>query len=158
MPLPDWLHENWFPLAQSLGIALGLVFNAQTLRRDIQARRTGDQILLTEQHRELWSEAHRRPELARLLVADRNIGEAPVTVAEEQFLLLVIVHFKSGWLLAREGSLTSLDALALDAGNFFRLPVPAEVWRRCRSTQEDHFRRFVEQSVLNGERAAPSSA
>lgn len=134
-------------MAQSLGIAAGLMFNALALRRDIQARRTGDQILLTEQHRELWSEVHRRPELGRIFNPTADLAVVPLTSTEEQFLRLVFVHFHTGWLLARENSLLTLDVLARDAGDFFRLPVPCAAWQRLRGAMEPSFVRFIDAQV-----------
>jgi len=143
----DWvgfLEDNWFALAQSLGIIGGLAYNALALRKDVQARRTADQILLTEQHRELWSEVHRRPELIRLLDSEADPDSQPLTPVEEHYLRLVFVHFHTGWLLAREHSLLSLEVLARDIGDFFRLPLPKASWRLARHAMDPAFVRFVE--------------
>jgi hypothetical protein len=142
-----FLGENWFALAQSLGIIGGLAYNAVALRKDVQARRTADQILLTEQHRELWSEVHRRPELMRLLDPDANPDSQPLTPVEEHYLRLVFVHFHTGWMLAREHSLLSLEVLARDIADFFRLPLPKVGWRRARSAMDPAFVRFVERAL-----------
>jgi hypothetical protein len=143
----DWvgfLEDNWFALAQSLGIIGGLAYNALALRKDVQARRTADQILLTEQHRELWSEVHRRPELIRLLDSEADPDSQPMTPVEEHYLRLVFVHFHTGWLLAREHSLLSLEVLARDISDFFRLPLPKAGWRLARRAMDPAFVRFVE--------------
>jgi hypothetical protein len=142
-----FLEDNWFALAQSLGIIGGLAYNALSLRKDVQARRTADQILLTEQHRELWSEVHRRPELMRLLDPEADPDSQPLTPVEEHYLRLVFVHFHTGWLLAREHSLLSLEVLARDIGDFFRLPLPKAGWRRARSAMDPAFVRFVEREL-----------
>lgn len=148
----DWmgfLEDNWFALAQSLGIIGGLAYNTLALRKDVQARRTADQILLTEQHRELWSEVHRRPELIRLLDPEADPDSQPLTPVEEHYLRLVFVHFHTGWLLAREHSLLSLEVLARDIGDFFRLPLPLAGWRRARRALDPAFVRFVERALAD---------
>lgn len=147
----DWmgfLGDNWFALAQSLGIIGGLAYNAVALRKDVQARRTADQILLTEQHRELWSEVHRRPELMRLLDPDADPDFQPLTPVEEHYLRLVFVHFHTGWLIAQSGqSLIPVGVLATDAGHFFKLPAPAALWAEVRKMHQPEFVTFVDRAV-----------
>lgn len=100
--LPVWLEQNWFPLLQSTGIIGGLLFTALSVRRDTRARRAADLLKLAEQHRDLWSEIHRRPELSRILSADVDLLSSPITPVEKEFLDIVFVHFYTGWLLAKE--------------------------------------------------------
>jgi hypothetical protein len=144
----SWFHENWFNLLQTCGIVAGLVFSALTMRRDVEGRRVSDQIGMAEQHRELWGAMLDNPKLERVLEATRDLQKEPITVSEEQFLISVISHYHTGWLLGRSGgSLVSLQTQALDAGWFFQLPLPAHVWAKVKSAQEPGFRRFIEESV-----------
>jgi hypothetical protein len=145
--LVPWLNENWFPFLQSVGIGGSLLFTAVTLRRDLQAKRAREFLILAGQHRRLWGQLHRRPKLARLLDPDRDVAARPVSTEERLFLELAFVHFHTGWLLAREGSLTPMSVLAADAGHFFRLPIPAFVWERTKSVLEPEFVTFVDEAV-----------
>lgn len=145
--LVPWLNDNWFSFLQSVGIGGSLLFTAVTLRKDIQAKRVREFLILAGQHRRLWGQLHRRPKLARLLDPDRDVATRPVSTEERLFLELAFVHFHTGWLLAREGSLTPMSVLATDAGHFFRLPVPAFVWERMKSVLEPEFVTFVDESV-----------
>jgi hypothetical protein len=145
--LVAWLNDNWFSFLQSVGIGGSLLFTAVTLRKDLQAKRVREYLILAGQHRRLWGQLHRRPKLARLLDPSRDIAMRPVTDEERLFLELAFVHFHTGWLLAREGSLTPMSVLATDAGHFFRLPVPAYVWERTKSVLEPEFVTFVDESV-----------
>ena len=142
-----WLDENWFSLLESLGIVGSLLFTAITLRKDLQAKRVTEYLTLAGQHRRLWGQLYRRPRLAHLLKPDRNLDALPVTSEERLFLELAFVHFHTGWLLAREGSLTPMSVLAADAGHFFGLPVPAYVWERTKSVLEREFVAFVDDAV-----------
>ncbi len=142
-----WFRENWFSLTQSLGIICSLVFTSLTLRRDILARRRTDDQALTQQHRELWSEVHRRPELARVVKMEADLVAQPVTVVEEEFLNLVFVHFQTSWSRAREGSVLKLRVLENDASHFFNLPIPNWVWRRTRSRYAPEFASFVDHAL-----------
>ena len=56
---------------------------------------------------------------------------------------LAILHFHTGWLLAREKVVLSLDLLAADAKNFFQLPIPRKVWKMNRHFQEPKFVKFI---------------
>ena len=146
-PFLLWLKDNWFPLLQGIGIIAGLFFTAASIRRDTKARKIGDLLALTQQHRELWSEVHRRPDLARIFDADLDLIGFPITAVEEKFLLLVLVHFTTGWQLARQGSMLSLDVLATDVRWFFNLPLPRAVWEQTKAIRDPKFVKFVEKSL-----------
>ena len=103
-----------------------------------------DLLALTEQHRELWREVQRRTDLKRILALEVDLIAAPLTVAEEEFLNMVIVHFNTGWLLARQGAVLNLKMLAADARDFFRLPLPKEVWNQTKRARDPAFVRFIE--------------
>jgi hypothetical protein len=149
VPFPPWISENWFALLQSAGIICGLLFTAAAFRRETRARRTSDLLSLAQQHRDLWSELHRRPDLGRVLSKEADLVGAPMTTAEEEFLNLVCVHFYTGWLLAKTGSLSllSLDALATDVHAFFSLPLPKCFWRTARSSRDPKFVGFVDKNL-----------
>lgn len=98
-------------------------------------------------HRDLWNEAHSRPDLSRVFATEADLVAQPITVAEERFLNEVIVHFATGWQLARNGSLVTLDAMRADVRNFFSLPIPNAVWRETKKRRDPQFVRFVEESL-----------
>ena len=153
-----WLEEHWFSLIESVGIVGSLLFTTVTLRHDLRARRNHEHLLLSTQHRKLWGELHRRPRLARILERERDLTAEPLTVEEEQFLMLAIVHYQNGWLLSGEGSLISRQALALDAGDFFSRPAPHQAWVRVRGIQDSRFVQFVETSLRAVELPTRTSA
>ena len=145
--LLPWLDANWFSLFQSLGIGASLLFTAITLRRDIKSERVNQYLSLAGQHQQFWSQIHMRKRLRRVLESDRNLTEMPVSPEEQDFLEMAFVHFHTGWLLAREGSLTPLPLLSRDAGEFFGLPAPAFVWNLKRTVYEPEFVSFVVDAV-----------
>lgn len=138
-----WLNQNWFSFLQSLGIVGGLWFTAAAIRRDTKARKASDLLKLLEQHRELWSDIHRRPELERVLSQELDLVAQPISIAEEEFINLVIVHFHTGWMLSRSGSTNSLAALGKDVVSFFSLPLPRKVWEKTEHKRDAAFVRFV---------------
>ena len=140
----EWLEQNWFSLTQTVGIVAGLVFTGWTLRRDRKDRRTAHFLALAEQHRELWSEAVRNPELCRVFQESIDLEKEPVSEREAEFLDVVIYHFNTGWELAKLGEVLSLDVFALDAKTFFSLPIPHSVWARSRHRRDPAFVAFID--------------
>ena len=138
------LEANWFPLLQGVGIASGLFFTGISIRREGRARQRSDILLLAQHHREIWAEVHRRPDLGRVLLPDVDLIATPISVAEQEFLNTAIVHFCTGWQLAKDGGTVSVDALRGDVGLFFKLPIPRAVWRDSVGTRDPEFVRFVE--------------
>jgi hypothetical protein len=151
--LPLWFKDNWFPLLQSTGIVCGLFFTAISVRRDTKARRTTDLLVLAQQHRDLWGELHRRPELRRIQQKEADLISAPITPAEEEFLNVVFVHFYTGWLLVSEGAiaLMPIKALAADIQVFFKLPIPNSVWHQTIKSRDPSFVSFVEKCLAKAD-------
>lgn len=144
-----WLDQNWFNLIQTFGIVGGLWFTAMTLRQQAQASKNTDLLTLAGQHRELWSEVHRRSDLNRVLHADVDLVAAPITVAEEEFLNTVIQHFNTSWVLARTGVAITTKTLAVDARSFFALPLPRTIFERTKAARDPKFVRFIEAACTN---------
>jgi hypothetical protein len=84
--------------------------------------------------------------LERVFLADANLAK-PISVAEAEFLRQVIFHFQTIWLIARSGGLLTMHELALDAGDFFRLPLPREDWEQTKKFRNAKFVRFVERAM-----------
>lgn len=142
-----WFADNWFSTVQSAGIIGGLLFAALAARQEARTRRSGNLLAFTSQHRELWSEVHRRPELARILQSEVDLVGLPMTVAEEEFLNTVFVHVQTGWELARKDGLMSTKVLATDMRNFLSNPLPRLAWERRRTSREPRFVAFMDASA-----------
>ena len=141
-----WLTQNWLPLLQAVGIIGGLCFTAASIRRDTKARRASDILALSQQHRDLWGELYKQPELQRVLDPACDLILKPISPLEEEFLNSVIVHFYTGWLLSKGGALALLPVSALQADvlSFFKLPIPKAVWSQSKLTRDPEFVRFIE--------------
>jgi hypothetical protein len=142
--LSGWVRENWFTLLQGIGIVAGLFFTAVSIRQQTRARRISDLLTLTAQHRELWGEIQRQPLLSRVLSRNVDLIANPISAIEEEFLNTVIVHFSTGWQLARDGALVPLKAMRVDTRMFFSLPIPRAVWEQSKPIRDPKFVRFVE--------------
>jgi hypothetical protein len=143
----SWIDQNWFSFLQSVGIVGSLLLTATALRRDSRSRRASDLLNLLEQHRQLWGEIHRRPELVRILSKEVDLVAQPISLAEEEFINLIVVHYHTGWMLARAGTGNNVAALAADIRGLFSLPLPKAVWRQTKDRRDQDFARFVDSSL-----------
>ena len=140
----SWLEQNWVNLAQTLGIVFSTLLAATAFGRETRARKLGYFLTLAQQHRELWGEAHRRPELARIFQTDADLVAIPLSVAEQEFLNLVIVHCQTGWLFSDHAAFLSRKSIFKDAGVFFSLPLPRAVWNQTKNARDPDFVQFIE--------------
>lgn len=146
--LGEWLTEHWFTLLQSTGIIASLLFTAASFRIDVKERRLSHIQAITSHHRELWTQLHQSPELARILDADADINERPVSTIEEQFTVLIILHLNSSFRAISERLYRAPDHLQEDIRQFFSLPVPMTVWHRVKPMQDRDFVDFVERALV----------
>lgn len=149
---------NWFNLFQTLGIVASLVFTAMTLRGAARERRMTALLTLQEQHRELWSQLHQRPDLVRVLDVEVDLVGNPLSAAEREFLNTVFVHYCTGWRLAKDHRILALEDLQRDLLDFLSRPVPAQVWKDTVPTRERGFVDFVHQARAARAARAPRSA
>jgi len=142
-----WVGENWFNLVQSTGIIASLCLAALSARREAKAQEIENLLTISEHHRALWGEVSQRRELDRVFQSNVDFRTKPITVAEEEFLNLVIVQYLTGWRIAKTGGITTLKELATDVADFFTLPLPHAVWEKTRASRNEYFVRFVELAI-----------
>jgi hypothetical protein len=140
-----WVDSN-FNVIQTIGILGSLWLAVIAARREARAKEGENLLAIAQQHRELWSSASNRKDLERVFLIDANLTR-PISIAEAEFLRLVISHFQTVWLIAKSGGLLTLDELALDAEDFFSLPLPREVWEQTKKFRNPKFVRFVERAL-----------
>jgi hypothetical protein len=87
-----------------------------------------------------------RADLKRVFLKNLDLLQPP-TVAEEEYLNMVIVHYVTGWQMAKVKSVLTPDALAADARAFFSLPLPRAVWEKTKDFRDKRFVRFVERAM-----------
>ena len=144
-----WLKDNWFSFLQSVGIFSSLVFTAITVRQNTKDRVAKDLLTLAEQHRDLWGDLNRRSELQRIREREVDLVSKPITSSETEFLNLAIVHFNTGWLMAKCSTVPTLRALTADVRGFFSLPLPKAIWQETREMRDPKFVKFVEKCLHN---------
>jgi hypothetical protein len=143
-----WITHNWFDLLSSAGIVGGLLFTGHSMRSETKTRRISNLLTLTQNHREIWTEFYRRPQLARVLDAAADLDHAPVTLDEQIFVTLVIQHLHAVHQSIRNGLVMKPEGVRRDVWSFFSLPIPKAVWEQARLLQDASFVAFVD-SCLN---------
>ena len=145
--ITPWLDGNWFNLLQALGIIGTLLFAGIGVHREAKAREVENLLTLAAHHRELWSHFIGKKELERVFNPSVNLNETPPTVAETEFLNLLIVQIQTGWRIATGGGITSLNEMQSDIQGTFSLPLPRAVWEQTKRFRNRKFVRFVEAAL-----------
>jgi plasmid maintenance system killer protein len=144
MEVSRWLTEHWFDLLQTVGIVGSLLFAAYTTRKDVRARKIGNSIAINEQYRQIWKELYERPELSRVLEKAVDLGKKPISVQEELFVNMLILHLSTVYRAMRHGEFVKLEGLRKDVEGFFSLPVPRVMWEKIKPLQDTDFIAFIE--------------
>jgi hypothetical protein len=147
MGFNGWIGQNWLVLVQTAALAGGLLFTGIAVMLDARARRVGNLIQLTQQHRDLWERLYMQSELARILDPAADTAKSPVTVEEEVFVTFLILHLSNSYYATRAGFYQKLPGLRKDIERFFSLPIPRAVWEKVKDLQDESFVRFVETSL-----------
>src|SRR5882762_9675278 len=97
MALTNWISHNWFALVQTGATASGLLLTGVAVLLEARARRVGNLIQLTQQHRDLWERMYSQPELARILDPSADLTRGSFrhfhNSAFEQHLLRDAIRF-----------------------------------------------------------------
>jgi hypothetical protein len=129
----SWVDSN-FTVIQTVGIIGSILLGIAAANRESKEKAASNLLVIEAQH------------LARIFRLDADLSQ-PISIAEEEFLRLVISHFQTIWLIARNGGLLTLKELALDAQDFFALPLPRAVWEKTKAFRNPKFVRFVERAM-----------
>ena len=139
-----WLVVHGRDSIEAVGIVAGLGFTAASFREDTKSRRLTNLLVLTGEHREIWSRLIERRELARVLDAAVEVRSAPPTLAEEVFVNHLIQHLSATYRAIQSGLLLRPEKVQRDIRRFFSLPIPLAVWQQQRLLLDEDFARFVE--------------
>ncbi len=150
MEIFHWLGEDGIKWLEAIGLIASLGFTAFTVRKDDRSRRISNLLALTAEHRDIWTELYRRPELSRVLEPRVDLRREPITNAEALFVTFLLLHLSATYRAMKEGMFTTRQALDRDIAWFLALPIPAEVWNRSIAFLEPDFVAYVAQSLETG--------
>jgi len=154
MALGDWITHHWFTLFQTGAVTAGLFLTGLAFLSEAHARRVGNLIQLTKQHRELWERMYSQPDLSRILDPGADLAEMAVTVGEELFVIFIILHLSNTYYAMRSGFFRKPHGLSKDIELFFSLPIPRAVWEKVKALQDAPFVKFVERWYPSSDLAA----
>jgi hypothetical protein len=152
MGIWGWIADNWYDLA-TLILGSGLWVSAISLHAEAKARRISNLFSAIHNHRELWTDYYRRPELARVMDPNADVGKKPPTPAEAGFVKLVIQHTSGVYQAIRSGLTVKPEGAKRDIGTFFNLPVPKAVWDKVKIVQDKEFISFMQNCMQKVETA-----
>lgn len=144
MGIGAWLSQNWFDFLSVIGIVAGLWFTAFSLRSQTKTQQVANLLTITSNHREIWKELFRNPELARVLDPATDLAKNPITHSEEMFINLVLMQVSSVYYATEEDLVIQLDGWRRDISEFLSLPVPKAVWMKWKVVQNDDVVAFID--------------
>jgi hypothetical protein len=133
-----------FDLFTSVAIVGSLLFAGLELRHVQKTQRVTNLLEITKQHRQIWSEPIKRPELLRILQADVDLEIRPLITSEALFATFLINHLNVSFQARKEKMYASEDAVHKDIKWIFSLPIPKAVWEKLREFQDPEFLKYVE--------------
>lgn len=153
-----WIVHYGVGLAQTYGPSAGLFMIGVALLLEARARRVGNLIQLTKEHRELWERMAVQPELARIIDPRADPSATPITTEEEMFVAFIILHLSSAYYAMRSGFFQKPHGLRKDIELFFSLPIPRAVWEKMKVLQDPPFVSFVERARAAAKSQASAEA
>lgn len=153
MAFVKWFWNNWFELIQTVGIIASFGLAAFTAWKEVQARRIGNSIAISNQHREIWKAIYGQSEVARVLDKNADVKSEPLSIGEELFVTALIAHLSTVFRAMKHGEFVKLEGLRKDVQQFFGLPIPNAVWNKLKPLQDNHLVVFIE-SCLRPEESA----
>ena len=111
-----WLSDNWFDLAQTVGIIGTLLITIVALRQAGERETVSNYVTLTQAHRELWTLFVERSDLNRVLDPAADLNANPITPAERQFAIFLVLHLSMSFHLLRAGVLPKAEHLDMEIG------------------------------------------
>lgn len=142
--MASWLPHNLPELIGYIGVIGGLIFNGISVRDETKARRVSNLLMMTQNHREIWSEYARNQSLWRVLDPAANIITQKITPAEETFVLTVIQQVNSVYQTMKDGLTVKPEGIRRDVRDLFMLPIFKNVWSKMRQFQNEDFVTFIE--------------
>lgn len=140
-------EPTWIDFAQLIGIALGFGLTIRELRVTSKLRKFDVFWRIGESHREVWREVTDNSSLNRVLLEEVNLEETPLTLQEEVFVNLVVLHMENVFHAHKHGYYSIGLHETADIRTFIQLPVPSAAWSTIRKFQAPDFVAFLEEKV-----------
>ena len=132
---------------QTASLLVGFFTAVHSVRTDTKERKIGNLFMLTNAHREIWSQLYERKELTRVLMESVNLRCEPVTAEEELFVHTLILHLRAAFKARKLGMQFDDDAVAADIRQFLNRSIPRVVWEKSKVFQGGDFVQFVERAL-----------
>jgi len=136
----EWFKSDWFNVVQAFCLIGGFNFAAKAWRIQFLTA-------LAEKHRSVWEKIMGNPALNRIFAKEADLSKCPLTPDEEIALNIIIIHYETGWEVAKFLDRERLLPLANDISSFFRLPLVNAAWEKNKQTHKKRFVQFVSHAL-----------
>ena len=143
MPWKEFLRNNWFSLAQSVGIIATLILAILTLVRQMRQTRAANSLLVTQHHREIWALSIQNTNLFRVFDLKTDLERDPITEQERTFVYLILLHMSATLKATKAKVIFPVDGMRSDIEDILAHPIPATVWLEVKPFHDAAFVRFV---------------
>lgn len=99
----SYVRENWLNVVTATGVIGSLWIGIKKSNRDAKDKADEKLERAGDRHVELWTRMSKEPGLKRILQTELDVRAEPISVEEEEFINLVMVHFLKTWRLAKNG-------------------------------------------------------
>ena len=147
MEILGWAEQHGMEVLQTASLLVGFFTAVHSVRTDTKERKIGNLFMLTNAHREIWSQLYERKELTRVLMESVNLRCEPVTAEEELFVHTLILHLRAAFKARKLGMQFDDDAVAADIRQFLNRSIPRVVWEKSKVFQGGDFVQFVERAL-----------
>lgn len=147
MDIFHWINDHGYDLLEAAAIIASLLFTAASFRIDDRSRKISNLLALTAEHRDIWTALYQRPELVRVLDANLDLRNNPITNDEALFMTFLLLHLSATFRGIKAGMFVTQQALEKDIRWFLSLPVPNTVWHKSKSFFESDFVAYVDECL-----------
>ena len=140
---------DWFTLLQSLGIIIGFLFSGYAIWKDSNATKLQNYILLTQNHREVWSMMMNNEKLGRVLEKVIPDNEMELTYSERQFLTFIFLHVTCSFELSKRGKIVDVEKDKEDIADLLSYPLVKKFWDHNSRFYNEDFRAFIASCISN---------
>lgn len=140
---------DWFTLLQSVGIIIGFIFSGYALLKESRATKLQNYILLTQNHREVWSMVMDNEKLGRVLDKVVPKNKLILSYNERQFLTFIFLHITCSFELSKRGKIVDIQKDKEDIADLLSYPLVRLFWEQNGQFYNEDFRAFIASCIAN---------
>lgn len=137
------MDRIWFDIVQTIGIVASILLARKASRDQARQVEVSNALLITQHHRELWSQMLEHRELARVFDPAPDLVASPITEQERLFTNMLFLHTAGCLRASKAGVAPAIEGIEADLADIFSFPIPRQVWSDVHAFHEKEFSEFV---------------